>query len=186
MAFAGSQKYGDPYAASPLYEKTASGSKWAPRNWGKKTIVGVVVAVVVIVLVIILAAVLGARASSYPDYNALRYTLQDTYSGADFFDQFEYFTGYDPSAGFVHYVPYETATSAQYNLTYASSSSAVLKVDTTDTDASTGRFSVRITSKKQYNSGLFVFDILNSPYGCSTWPALWLSDPNNWPYNGTI
>lgn len=62
----------------------------------------------------------------------------------------------------------------------------MLKVDTTETDASTGRYSVRITSKKQYDSGLFVFDVLHSPYGCSTWPALWLSDPNNWPENGEI
>lgn len=83
-------------------------------------------------------------------------------------------------------MPAETANSTQYNLTYASSTSAVLRVDTTDTDASTGRYSVRITSKKQYSSGLFVFDILHSPYGCSTWPALWLSDPSNWPENGEI
>lgn len=76
--------------------------------------------------------------------------------------------------------------SPQYNLTYAGADSAVLKVDTTETNASTGRFSVRITSQKQYNSGLFVFDILNTPYGCSTWPALWLTDPSNWPDYGML
>ncbi|KAK5141769.1 hypothetical protein LTR04_002478, partial [Oleoguttula sp. CCFEE 6159] len=107
-------------------------------------------------------------------------------SGTSFFDNFDYFTGYDPSSGFVHYVDAQVATSAQYNLTYASSSSAVLRVDTTDTNANTGRYSVRISSKKQYNSGLFVFDILNTPYGCSTWPALWLTDPANWPAHGEI
>lgn len=124
--------------------------------------------------------------NEYPDYSALTYTLQDTYSGTSFFDGFDYFTGYDPTSGFVHYVDSSVATSTQYNLTYASSSSSILRVDTTDTDASTGRYSVRITSKKQYDSGLFIFDILNSPYGCSTWPALWLSDPNNWPAHGEI
>ena len=153
-------------------------------NWSKITIIGVIAATVHVLVAIIVGAVVGSKSTSYPDYTALSYTLQDTYSGTDFFDQFEYFTGYDPSAGFVHYVPAETATSSQYNLTYASSSSAVMRVDTTDTDASTGRYSVRITSKKQYDSGLFIFDVLNSPYGCSTWPALWLSDPNNWPANG--
>ena len=86
----------------------------------------------------------------------------------------------------MHYVPRETAESPQYNLTYASADAAVLKVDTTEQNASTGRFSVRISSKKQYNSGLFVFDILNTPYGCSTWPALWLTDQANWPDNGEI
>lgn len=59
-----------------------------------------------------------------------------------------------------------------------------MRVDTSDTDASTGRYSVRITSKNTYDSGLFVFDVLHSPYGCSTWPALWLADPSNWPENG--
>jgi hypothetical protein len=93
----------------------------------------------------------------------------------------------------VHYVPRETA--AQYNLTYASASNtSVLKVDTTvgpssTPDASTGRFSVRIESTNQYSVGsLFVFSILHTPYGCGTWPALWLSDPRSdvWPANGEI
>jgi hypothetical protein len=54
-------------------------------------------------------------------------------------------------------------------------------------NASTGRFSVRITSKKQYSVGnLFVFDVVHTPIGCGTWPALWLSDPSNWPINGEI
>lgn len=30
-------------------------------------------------------------------------------SGATFFDNFDYFTGYDPAQGFVHYVPREMA-----------------------------------------------------------------------------
>lgn len=59
--------------------------------------------------------------------------------------------------------------SPQYNLTYANADSAVLKVDTTEANASTGRFSVRIASQKQYNSGLFVFDVsiqsLSRPFG---------------------
>ena len=67
----------------------------------------------------------------------------------------------------------------------------MLRVDTSvgpgDTpDASTGRFSVRVESKRQYESGLFIFDVKHTPYGCGTWPALWLSDQNNWPDNGEI
>lgn len=66
-----------------------------------------------------------------------------------------------------------------------------MKVDTSVTadstpNASTGRFSVRITSKTQYADGLFIFDVKHTPIGCATWPALWLSDPNNWPTNGEI
>lgn len=90
----------------------------------------------------------------------------------------------------MHYVPREQAESL--NLTYASTSSAVLRVDTSvgpssSPDASTGRFSVRATSKRQYSSsGLFLFDVKHTPYGCGTWPALWLADPANWPDNGEI
>jgi hypothetical protein len=54
-------------------------------------------------------------------------------------------------------------------------------------NASTGRFSVRITSKTQYGlDNLFIFDVKHTPTGCGTWPALWLSDPSNWPTNGEI
>ena len=43
-------------------------------------------------------------------------------------------------------------------------------------DASTGRFSVRVYSKTQYTQGLFIFDVVHTPYGCGTWPALWLAE----------
>ena len=68
----------------------------------------------------------------------------------------------------------------------ATDSSAVLRVDSTTQGASTGRNSARISSKTQYNQGLFIFDIIHAPYGCGTWPALWLTDQANWPNNGEI
>ena len=180
----------NPPPYSPMYDKpstAATHSKWNPLywpTWVKLTGLGVTT---IIIIAIIVGAVEATKSSgSYPDYSYLNYTIADNYTGTSFFDNFNYFTGYDPSAGFVHYVPSATATSSEYNLTYAGPSSAVLRVDTTNTDASTGRYSVRITSKKQYSSGLFIFDILHSPYGCSTWPAIWLSDPSNWPTNGEI
>ena len=72
------------------------------------------------------------------------------------------------------------------NLTYATPNSATLRVDTSETNAVTGRKSVRIESKNQYNDGLFLFDILHTPYGCGTWPSVWLADPANWPNHGEI
>ena len=72
------------------------------------------------------------------------------------------------------------------NLTYATATSAILKVDTSDTDTTTGRISARVQSKNTYNNGLFVFDVIHSPVGCSLWPALWLTDPANWPAHGEI
>ena len=80
----------------------------------------------------------------------------------------------------------DQATAISTNLTYAGDSSAFLRADSTDTNAKNGRNSVRITSKKQFHSGLFVFDIKHTPYGCGTWPAVWLADPSDWPGNGEI
>jgi hypothetical protein len=45
--------------------------------------------------------------------------------------------------------------------------------------------SVRITSQKSYNGGLFVIDASNMPVGCSTWPSFWTVGPN-WPSAGEI
>ncbi|KAK4250711.1 glycoside hydrolase [Corynascus novoguineensis] len=171
-------------------------SRWNPANWTRRIwlIIGTVI---VLIAVVIVGAVVGVRAtrssgganSSYPDYSKLNYTLIDTYSGTTFFDKFDYFHTWDPAGGFVHYVDPDYA--AQYNLTYATASTALIRVDTTvgpdsDPDASTGRFSVRLESKTQYGPGLFLFDVKHTPYGCGTWPALWLTDPNNWPAHGEI
>lgn len=72
------------------------------------------------------------------------------------------------------------------NLTHASENSAILRVDSFTPNAFGGRNSVRIESKTGYDTGLFVFDIIHTPYGCGTWPALWLTDGYNWPANGEI
>ena len=158
----------------PAYQQDGYGmpisqrsSRWNPRSWSRKTLIALAVASVVLLIIIIVAAVLGTKANAYPDYSKLNYTLKDSYTGSSFFDNFDYFTGYDPSDGFVHYV--DQPGSEQMNLTFASSTSAVLRVDTSETDATTGRKSVRITSKNTYNDGLFIFDILHTPYGCGTW-----------------
>jgi len=163
---------------------------WNPRYWRKRVWA---IVVTILVIVIAVAVAVGVTQSggggSYPDYSNVTYSLAETYEGESFFDTFDYFTGYDPTFGFVHYVPREQAQ--QLNLTYASSNTAVLKVDTSvgpndEPNASTGRFSVRITSRTTYNSGLFIFNIKHTPFGCGTWPALWLTDPYHWPEHGEI
>ncbi|KAF2105752.1 putative endo-1,3(4)-beta-glucanase [Lophiotrema nucula] len=179
-----------PSSPAPAYREIGSEtvsrpSRFNPRGWRWKTwlIVGVVTIVVIIAAVV--GGVLGARANAYPNYSKVDYKLQDTYSGSSFFDNFDYFTGYDPAHGFVHYV--DAAGSAAQNLTSTTSTNtAILRVDTSDTNATTGRKSVRITSKQTYSTGLFIFDIVHSPYGCATWPALWLADESNWPFHGEI
>lgn len=151
-----------PSRFDPFDDKyaTSEGSRWNPKNWSKKALIGVAAGAVVLITAIIVVVFLEIRSNTYPSYSRLTYALEDTYSGANFFDNFDYFTGFDPAHGFVHYV--DQAGSAALNLTFATATSAILRVDTTDTNATTGRKSARISSKKQYDSGLFIFDILNS------------------------
>lgn len=80
----------------------------------------------------------------------------------------------------------DQTTAEGLNLTYATEESVVVKVDTSNQKATSGRKSVRIESKRQYDTGLFIFDILHTPYACGLWPALWLTDGANWPDNGEI
>lgn len=172
-----------------------------PRGWSPRKKLIVAACVVVIIIAVIVGAVEGVKANAYPNYSKLHYSLRDTYSGSSFFNNFEYFTATDPTQGFVQYVLalspsvhasltanryVDSQAASQMNLTYASDTSAVLKVDTNTQNQTTGRKSVRITSTNTYEDGLFIFDVVHSPYGCGTWPALWLTDPSNWPENGEI
>ncbi|OCK74731.1 glycoside hydrolase family 16 protein, partial [Lepidopterella palustris CBS 459.81] len=116
------------------------------------------------------------------------YKIVDSFAGASFFDNFDFWTGPDPTTGFVDYKDNVTA----HNLGLASVSGGVayMKVDSTNTYApppnSNGRPSVRISSKKTYTHGLFLADIAHMPGSiCGVWPAFWTFGAN-WPNNGEI
>ncbi|CAG7847455.1 Probable glycosidase C21B10.07 [Serendipita indica DSM 11827] len=115
------------------------------------------------------------------------YNLVDSYEGSTFFDGWDFFEYADPTHGMIRYVSADEAKSS--NLAYVRDDGvAVMTVDTTTTLAvsdSEQRNSVRITTKKSYGQGLFIFDILKAPHGCSTWPAAWLVGPD-WPSGGEI
>ncbi|OCK93757.1 glycoside hydrolase family 16 protein [Cenococcum geophilum 1.58] len=110
------------------------------------------------------------------------YVLKDDYSPTNFFDSFDFFSGQDPTNGFVSYVDQSTAQSS--NLINSTSSSVYMGVDHTNVTPN-GRPSVRLTSKKSYDSGLVILDLAHMPAGCGTWPAFWTVGPN-WPHNGEI
>ncbi|KAF2855449.1 glycoside hydrolase family 16 protein [Plenodomus tracheiphilus IPT5] len=110
------------------------------------------------------------------------YVLQDDYM-TDFFGGFDFFTGPDPTEGFVKYV--DEATARKTNLINTTSYSGVQWGVDTQNQTPKGRPSVRITSKNSYDSGLIVLDVAHMPFGCGTWPAFWTVGPN-WPRNGEI
>ncbi|KFY25205.1 hypothetical protein V491_01874 [Pseudogymnoascus sp. VKM F-3775] len=113
----------------------------------------------------------------------LSYRLKDTYDSSNFFNSFSFFTGSDPTHGFVNYLSKSAATTA--NIISTANSQVKLHVDHTNV-APSGRASVRLTSGKQYNHGLFIADIAHMPGGaCGSWPAYWLFGPN-WPASGEI
>ncbi|TLD19739.1 hypothetical protein PspLS_09504 [Pyricularia sp. CBS 133598] len=162
------------------------------RSWRKRTWALIITAVLIVLIVVIVVPVVVTteqHKNRYPDYFKINYTLTETYSGANFFDKFSYYSGDDPTHGFVKYVTREQAQ--MYNLTSASSTSAILRVDDTSSpytfpDVSEGRMSVRVESKRQYDRGLFIFDVKHTPFGCGTWPALWLAGLTKWPRDGEI
>ncbi|KAL4797611.1 concanavalin A-like lectin/glucanase domain-containing protein [Aspergillus venezuelensis] len=163
---------------------TSTGPWYNPHTWSLRTRLILSAVCLAAIIGVIVGAVEGSKASRYPDYSFLKYRLVDEYSGTNFFDNFLYFDEEDPTDGFVKYV--NRATANKLNLTYASEESAILRVDAKSANVTRGRQSVRIESKNTYDTGLFVFDIIHTPYGCGTWPALWLTDGYNWPYNGEI
>ncbi|KAK4132634.1 glycoside hydrolase family 16 protein [Trichocladium antarcticum] len=119
---------------------------------------------------------------------ASSYHATDVFDSSNFFAEFDFFTQPDPTNGFVQYVDAETAN--RDGLAGYAQAGVYLGVDSTNT-TTTGRASVRVTSKKAYTKGLFIADIAHMPAGatngnsCGLWPAFWMFGPN-WPNSGEI
>ena len=160
-----------------------SDSRRKKRGW----IIGIVVGVILLI-VLIVGLVVGLRAraeaNAYPDYKRLSYALSKEYAGSNFFNEMNYWSDADPAQGGAWYFNQTWSKSA--NLTVASETSAILRVDMKSKNQNQGRPSARVYTKETYNNGLFLFDVVHSPYGCGTWPALWLTDQYNWPNHGEI
>jgi len=123
--------------------------------------------------------------ATYLQYADAAYHLVDTYSSSNFFSSFNFFTGADPTHGYVNYQSQSNAQSA--NLINTNNNQVHLGVDSsTYNPGSAGRKSVRVTSNKAYTHGLFIADIAHMPGSiCGVWPAYWLFGPN-WPASGEI
>ncbi|KAK6525584.1 hypothetical protein TWF281_010641 [Arthrobotrys megalospora] len=160
-------------------------SVWHTRYWGWKRWASVLLGASIIVTAVVVPLRVVAK-NQYPSYSKLEYSLVDTYEGEGFFDMFDYGNGTEATHGFTNYVTREGAEWS--NLTYATLNQAILRVFPKDNTGTAGRPTVKILSRQRYTHGLFVFDIAHVPYGCGTWPAIWMSDPDPdvWPKHGEI
>jgi len=112
------------------------------------------------------------------------YARVDSFEGSTFFGGFEFYTGDDPTHGFVDFV--DEATARAGGLIDDSGGGAVLmKADNTTKASAGGRRSIRLQSKATYTGGLFVTDLSHVPTGCGSWPAFWTCGPA-WPTGGEI
>ncbi|CAL3966989.1 hypothetical protein PZA11_003427 [Diplocarpon coronariae] len=112
------------------------------------------------------------------------YLIEDTYDATNFFSEFNFFSGKDPTQGFVDYSSASTANKS--SLAGYANNGVFLGVDHTTVNPAGGRASTRVESKKTYTRGLFISDIAHMPDStCGVWPALWTVG-QNWPANGEI
>ena len=126
--------------------------------------------------------------SNFPLQIRASYSLVQDYTGANFYDGFEFFTEPDPTDGLVQFLSMDAANASSIAglINGGNASMAVyLGVDSTDV-APNGRNSVRVSSAQAFHHGLVIADIAHMPGGvCGTWPAFWMVGPN-WPNDGEI
>ncbi|KAF8609501.1 putative laminarinase [Ceratobasidium sp. AG-I] len=114
------------------------------------------------------------------------YKNTDTFIGPSFLAGFNHMAIPDPTHGRVNYV--DEPTALRLGLTSFTRDSFVIRSDyTTNLTASgPGRNSVRIMSKKKWDTHVQIMDVRHMPQGCGTWPAYWTTDVVDWPSAGEI
>lgn len=116
-------------------------------------------------------------------FASAQYLLETTYDASNFYNEFTFFTGADPTHGFVNYL--DASDASAQGLAGTSNGQVYLGVDYQNA-APDGRSSVRVSSNAAYTQGLFIADIQHMPGSiCGVWPAFWTFGPN-WPSSGEI
>lgn len=117
------------------------------------------------------------------------YKVADFYQGQSFLDEWNFYDKPDPTHGSVNYLAKADAVSKGLAKVTGSGDNAkvILSVDSTSKlPVGTNRDSVRISSAKTYNGGLFIADFEKMPYGPTVWPAWWSVGVTDWPNTGEI
>lgn len=121
-----------------------------------------------------------------PSLTSAAYTLKNDLSYKNFFQNFDFFTGPDPTKGFVQYQNLSSAIENNYVGYLPDSESVFLGVDYTSKDTN-GRASIRVESKSVFNQGLLIADIKHMPANvCGSWPAFWMLGGPKWPDQGEV
>lgn len=125
-----------------------------------------------------------ATGSGFRTFAARSYKLIDSYTSSNFFNTWNFFQGPDPTHGFVNYVDQGTAWNE--GLIGTENGQIRMSVDSRNRADDRGRKSVRLTSQKAYNRGLFVVDLAHMPgAACGSWPAFWVS-PLPTPFQAVV
>lgn len=146
-------------------------------------------------LALLLASIVSSTSAFVP-IDSKSYVLTHDYSGQDFFDNFQFYSGEDPTHGHVKYVDMITANNTGLagfiagTDTDSHPQTIYLGVDYTSTSTPNGRPSTRVSSIDMFNHSLIIADIAHMPAPiCGTWPAYWLLGSSTvapWPAAGEI
>lgn len=140
----------------------------------------------------LLTSALSASTGAFAQGNGTSaYILKDDLSYNNFFSNFDFYSGPDPTQGFVQYQTKDAAIDSELVGYFEDTESIFLGVDYKEKDPK-GRKSVRVESTKTWNQGLLVADIRHMPDStCGSWPAYWLLGQqtvgtDDWPKGGEI
>jgi hypothetical protein len=135
----------------------------------------------------------GSDAAAIGPYTVIK----EVQEGNDFWSYYNFYEGNDTlgSAGYNTYVNMSYAmqhkliqTAPSEDCPNGCDTRDVIYMKSKPTDGGP-RESIRIEGKTRFTSdvgGLFILDLDHIPVGCGQWPAFWLTDTMNWPYNGEI
>ena len=102
---------------------------------------------------------------------ASNYNLVENYQGSNFFQKMGFYTGGDPTHGYVQYV--DQGTAQNNGLISLSGNTVYMGVDHSNVASGSGRQSVRVVSQRAYTHMLVTIDIEHMPSSiCGVWPAL--------------